>query len=91
MAELVSALAQVKRIEAAVAAGDLDGANEAAQDLMPLLVSERIEDMLALRERIASLSIEVKSIRDQDATQLKALKQQRGGAQAYRQIQAART
>ena len=89
MAELHSALAQVKRIEAAVAAGDLDGANQAAQDLMPLLVRERIEDMLALRDRIETLTMDVEALRAQDAAQLKQLRQQRGGVAAYRQMQSA--
>lgn len=87
MAELHSALAQVKRIEAAVAAGDLESANAAAQDLMPLLVRERIEDMLALRDRLETLTMDVKTLRAQDAAELKQLHQQRSGIAAYRQMQ----
>ena len=87
MTDLSAAIERVNRIEAAVAAGDLEGANAAAADLKPLLVSDRIDELLALRARIENLTIGVTALRDQDLDSLKKLKHQRDGASAYRQMQ----
>ena len=87
MASLAAALTQIRDIEVAVAAGDLESANTAAQCLKPLLVSDRIEDILALRKRVENLQLSVKALRNQDAVKFKKLKQQRGGAAAYQKMQ----
>ncbi len=87
MTHLQRALSHIKEIESAVAAGDLDAANVAAQQLTPLLVSEKIDDLLALRERVQNLTIGVKDLKAQDLAQLRGVQQQRGGAQAYQLMQ----
>lgn len=87
MTNLQTALEQLGNIEAAVAAGDLDLANAAAQSLKPLLVSEHVDDLLLLRARIEALTIGVKELRAQELSAFKKVKQQRGGAAAYEQIQ----
>ena len=87
MSSLEAALAQVGEIEAAVAAGDLDLANVATQNLKPLLVDRGIEDILQLKTRIENLAIGVKALRARDGASLKKLNHQRGGAAAYQQIQ----
>lgn len=87
MTHLQQALSRVKEIESAVAAGDLNAANVAAQQLTPLLVSDKIDDLLALRGRIQNLTIGVRALRAEDLTQLRGVQQQRGGAQAYELMQ----
>ena len=87
MTDLQTALVQVGEIEAAVAAGDLELANSAAQSLKPLLVSEHVDDLLVLRARLEALTIGVRELRAQDLSALKKVKQQRGGAAAYEQMQ----
>ncbi|XOV81513.1 MAG: hypothetical protein ACFHXK_11570 [bacterium] len=87
MSHLQSALCRIKEIESAVAAGDLEAANIAAQQLTPLLVSNNIDELLAMRERIESLTLGVKALQSQDIAQLRGVQQQRGGAQAYQAMQ----
>lgn len=82
-----SALQQLREIEDAVAAGDLELANAAAVKLAPLLVSEKIEDLLTFRRHIENLTIGVKTIRAERALSLKQLKNQRGGAATYQMMQ----
>lgn len=87
MPSLQAALEQVQKIEAAVAAGEFERANVAAQQLKPLLVSEQIEELQALRSRIDELTIGVREHQTQSAVRIKDLRLKRGGTATYQQIQ----
>ncbi|MEM9620771.1 MAG: hypothetical protein AAF993_03930 [Pseudomonadota bacterium] len=83
------ALAQLDIIEAAVEAGDLEAAQVAARKLKPLLVSEQVDQLTALKARIDALAIGVQAMQDQDARQLKQMRRQRVGIDAYQTMQGA--
>jgi hypothetical protein len=87
MSHLEKALARVKDIESAVANGDLEKANLAAQQLTPLLVSNNIDELHSIRERIDSLTLGVKALQSTKLDQLRGVQQQRGGAEAYQAMQ----
>lgn len=87
MTHLELALNRIKDIEAAVAAGDLEAANVAAQQLTPLLVSNNIDELLSIRDRIETLTLGVKALQSADLGQLRGVQQQRGGAEAYQAMQ----
>jgi|GEM_PF-2617434 len=87
MSHLETALKRVKDIESAVASGDLEAANLAAQQLTPLLVSNNIDELLSIRDRIESLTLGVKALQSADLSQLRGVQQQRGGAEAYQAMQ----
>ena len=70
-------------IEAAVADGDFEAANAAAQDLKPLLVGAHIDDLVALRERVEDLKLGVIARQAVHADTLKSFQQKRDGAAAY--------
>ncbi len=90
MSQLRQALARITEIEAAVAEGDFDAANAAAQDLKPLLISNNIDELVALRERVNNLTLGVIKRQTQDAAELKALKIKRCGAEVYQTLSAVR-
>lgn len=73
-------------IEAAVAEGDFEAADAAAQNLKPLLVGARIDDLVALRERIDNLKLGVIARQTANAETLKTFQQKRDGAAAYRTL-----
>jgi len=77
------ALQLLKKAEVAVVAGDLEDADLAIQSLKPVLDLRRAEDILHLKSRIDSLSVGVREIRQRSATQLRELRQSRGGVEAY--------
>lgn len=83
-----AALRLLANIESAVADGDLASANSAASDLKPLLVGRQIDELLAVRQRIAELTLGVKTIRSRNLDAIKELKSSRGGAAAYQAMQA---
>ena len=80
------ALSCLADIEAAVAEGDFETANVAAQDLKPLLVSARGDELVALRERVDNLKLGVIARQTEDAATLKTLQQKRDGAAVYRTL-----
>ncbi len=80
-----SASAQVAQIERAIANGDLIEAQAAMEDLKPLSVSNKLEDILEMRRRIAGMLTEVKQQRIQHAGELRSM---RSAKQAVRQYQA---
>ena len=90
MNQLQQALARLNEIEAAVAEGDFESANAAAQDLKPLLVSSNIDELVALRERVNNLTLGVIKRQTEDAAELKSLKQKRGGAEVYQALSSVR-
>ena len=87
MTHLELALHRIKDIESAVAEGDLEAANIAAQQLTPLLVSNNIDELLSIRDRIANLTLGVKALQSADLGELRGVQQQRGGAEAYQAMQ----
>ena len=87
MSNLEQALNRIKDIESAVANGDLEKANLAAQQLTPLLVSNNIEELRSIRERIDSLTLGVKALQSTNLGQLRGVQQKRGGAEAYQVMQ----
>jgi hypothetical protein len=87
MLAMDKALTQLQSIEAAVADGDLELANNAAAKLKPLLIGENIDELLAVRKRIEALTLEVHQVRKQQSQTLKQIRQQRGGAAAYQDMQ----
>ncbi|MCR9261260.1 MAG: hypothetical protein NXH95_16180 [Pseudomonadaceae bacterium] len=87
MSQLENALNRIRDIESAVASGDLEAANLAAQQLTPLLVSNNIDELLSVRDRIESLTLGVKAMQSGDLDQLRGIQQQRGGAEAYQAMQ----
>ena len=87
MNSLAAALAQVKDIEAAVASGDLELANKAAQELKPFLIDRGVDELVELRRRIENLTLGVTVIRAQGAGEIKKLSNSRGAAAAYQLMQ----
>lgn len=90
MSQLQQALARLNEIEAAVAEGDFEAANNAAQDLKPLLISNNIDELVALRERVNNLTLGVIKRQTQNAAEFKALKQKRCGAEVYQTLSSVR-
>ena len=90
MSHLETALSRIKDIEKAVANGDLEAANLAAQQLTPLLVSNNLDELHSMRERIESLTLGVKALQSANLDQLRGVQQQRGGAEAYQAMQQSR-
>ena len=86
MEKLQQALSRLDEIETAIAEGDLEAANAAAQDLKPLLISNNIDELVALRERINTLSLGVVNMQSQGVRQLRALKHTRGGVEVYQAL-----
>ena len=80
------ALSCLADIEAAVAEGDFEAANAAAQNLKPFLIDARIDDLVALRDRIDSLKLGVIARQSTHADTLKTFQQKRDGAAAYRTL-----
>ena len=80
------ALSCLKDIETAVAEGDFETANVAAQDLHPLLINARADELVALRERVDNLKLGVIARRAADGETLKTLQQKRDGAAVYRTL-----
>lgn len=86
MSRSLTVLEQVRVVEHAVAEGEYELANQAAQRLQPLLVSAGIDEMVELRERVKSLQLGVVSRQAEDAAELKHLRHKRGGAAAYQRV-----
>ncbi len=86
MSRSLTVLEQVRLVEHAVAEGEYELANQAAQRLQPLLGGAGIEEMFELRERMKSLKLGVVSRQAEDAAELKRLQQKRGGAAAYQRM-----
>jgi len=89
VSDFESALSQLDMIEAAVKAGDLEMAQVATQKLKPLLVSERIDQVAALKARVDALVIGVRTLQQADAQALMKLRRQRVGIDAYHTMQSA--
>ncbi len=81
------ALSQLDIIEAAVKAGDLEAANAATQKLKPLLVSERVDEIAALKARVDALTMGVRTLQSQGAQDLKLCRRRRRGLDAYQMVQ----
>lgn len=86
MSELTDALARLEAIEAAVAAGDFDAANAAAQDLRPLLVSRNVEALTALKARVEALKLGVVARQAEQSASLRKLQHKREGAAIYQAL-----
>ena len=80
------AQAHIDRIALAIAAGDLEAADGALKELKPLLVSDRIEELRALKARIDEMTLVVRKQRSETSDELRAVVSQRQAVQTYQSM-----
>ncbi|NKB98036.1 MAG: hypothetical protein GKR90_06000 [Pseudomonadales bacterium] len=75
---------QIDLIAHAISAGDLHAADEALQELRPMLVSDRVDELLALKARIDAMTLEVRKQRTESGGQLQQVVNQRKAVGQYK-------
>jgi hypothetical protein len=77
---------QIDRIARAIDSGDLVEADSALQALRPLLVSDRVDELLALKEKVDSMTLVVRRHRSKHSEALKNMLSQRNAIGQYREM-----
>lgn len=77
---------QMDIIARAIDSGDLAEADAALQALRPLLVSDRIDELMALKERVESMTLVVHRHRSDQSSALKQILGQRNAIGQYREM-----
>lgn len=77
---------QIDKIARAIDSGDLVEADSALQALRPLLVSDRIEELLALKDKVDSMTLVVRRHKSEHSAALKNMVSQRNAIGQYREM-----
>ena len=77
---------QIDRVARAIEDGDLKAADGALQELRPLLVSDRIDELKKLKERIDAMTLVVRKQRAEVGEELKGVTSQRKAVQQYKEM-----
>ncbi len=86
MIDLATTEAQLEVVEKAISAGDLVTASEAIVALRPLLVSNQVEQLLALKTRIDRMKFAVVAQRADHKSQLKKIVSTNHAAHRYQEV-----
>ena len=74
---------QIDRIASAIEIGDLEAANIALDELRPLLVSDKIEELKQLKAQIDQMTLQVRRHRTEVNGKLAKLSNQRNAIRQY--------
>jgi len=79
-----TALSKFAEVEAAIAAGDLQLAGNALETLKPMLVSDQVDELVALKAKLADMQAGVLEVKSKQAKALREFSNKKQAANRYR-------
>ena len=86
MSRLREAESILEHVDAAISAGDMVRAGELMREVRPLLVSERIDELMTLKNRIDNMVLQVRSRRTEQRSALARLVNRKSAINQYERM-----